>query len=232
MSIEAFKLTKIHELPRQIVENIKDSDIAIIENELDTYHISIGDLKSIFSCDNKLQAMYESLMEIINNFGGSVQSLVVQFDEFLKNYEAEINALHVDINKNAQNIVEIKSEISNILNSIELIDQRVESLELRMQNVETEIENHNTQITNIKNIIEQQDIDIKALKEKDIDLQVQIDILKQQIQNIITDIDGMGAVSEELVNSLINEINIKIDNKYTEIMQILDDKFHQTPIIA
>lgn len=232
MPIEAFKLTKIHELPRQSAENIKDSDIVIIENELDTYHISVGDLKSIFSCDNKLQAMYNSLMEIINNFGGSVQNIATQFNEFLNNYEAEIGALHIDINKNSQNIVEIKNDISRILNSIELIDRRVESLEIRMQNVETEIENHNTQIINIKNTIEQQAVDIEALKEKDLDLQSQINILKNQIQNIITDIDGMGAVSEELVNSLINEINIKIDNKYTEIMQILDDKFHQIPIIV
>lgn len=222
----------IHELPEIRYSNTKDTDIIPIENEHDTWKIRLGDLKMLFSNDNKINAIYNDLLNKINNLQSSTTENMDEIREILSNHASQISNLTEDVS-------DLNVRMTKAENTIVELQRRVSSLEERVTTTETNISSINKTLDSQNNRITQLEGDVTTIKSDISTLQTtvqehgdSITSINQSIQDIIKKIEDMSAVSIDNLEELEQKLTQEIINKYEELLSIIDECHHQTPIIC
>lgn len=226
------QLVKVHELPSIDYNQIKDTDICIIENTQDTYNITIADLKLIFSNDTKIQSFYNSLLKMITILTESFTQSNAASSQTMTAIMNKVELMEENLSSMDGRIVALEGSVETMSNTLNQLVSDLSNLTSRVSNNEIEIANHSKKIKDIESDI---DVHLQAifnLRQKDSQMEDQLDELSKKIQALSGTVDSINAVSIETINRIKKEIMLDVSNKYDEIMEILDDKFHQTPIIC
>lgn len=226
------QLVKVHELPSIDYNQIKDTDICIIENTQDTYNITIADLKLIFSNDTKIQSFYNSLLKMITILTESFTQSNAASSQTMTAIMNKVELMEENLSSMDGRIVALEGSVETMSNTLNQLVSDLSNLTSRVSNNEIEIANHSKKIKDVESDI---DVHLQAifnLRQKDSQMEDQLDELSKKIQALSGTVDSINAVSIETINRIKKEIMLDVSNKYDEIMEILDDKFHQTPIIC
>lgn len=225
-------LTKIHELPMKRFDAIEDTDIMVIEDINDTYHIPIADLKYIFSNDKKIQAIYEELYGKISSIEDILSELGVNTTISINELKTQVELLTNAVNKNIGDLNVIKSHISALQNGTsELtnkyldVDKRVNKLELDMSSAQDDISDHDSKITDHEN-------KLSELETKSDTIREEFNTVLETVKQLDKTIESINSVSMDTINKLDEDLRKLIIEKYEELENIIDAHFHQTPIIV
>lgn len=114
---------KIAELPQKgYSDNIKDTDIMILEDIYDTYKTSIKDLKLVFSADEKIKALKTNLENQILDIEQQINKLSTKYDKNINNLEgqyATINQDITDVKKKMQILQQSQLQLETIIKNLD-----------------------------------------------------------------------------------------------------------------
>lgn len=114
---------KIAELPQKgYSDNIKDTDMMILEDIYDTYKTSIKDLKLVFSADEKIKALRTNLENQILDIEQQINKLSTKYDKNINNLEgqyATINQDITDVKKKMQILQQSQLQLETIIKNLD-----------------------------------------------------------------------------------------------------------------
>lgn len=222
----------IHELPEIRYNDVPDTAIIPIETEVDTWHILISDLKMLFSNDAKINSIYNSLMESIKRlettFGESIESIL----ETINDHDTQIKNLTEDVSKLNVRVTTLENNYETISGDLSGITERVSTIENNILSINQTLDNHNARITELENNVDIIKSDINDMKTTISNHGDSITQIQEDITEIYKQIDNMNAVSSDTIENLDNKLTELIQNKYEELLQLIDECHHQTPIIC
>lgn len=223
-------LTKIHELPVMDYFETKDTDIFVIENARDTYQISLADMKLLLSNDAKILGIYNELSKAIQSINTRIDDMHLDntFNDITANFESILQTL----SRNNQSIVELQNSVEVLNTRINSLDQRATILEENVSNINIANNNFNELINDINTKLDDYKTDIDNLKTSSTDISTIINQIKEDMANIDSKIQDMNSISMDTLANMKSELQDEFNGKYEEVMQIIDDNFHQTPIIC
>lgn len=219
---------KIKQLPSIEFRDIKDTDFVVVENKDDTYKSTIVDMKNLFSCDNKIDALAKSINKAL--------------EELEKIVEDNKELIYEDIDK--------------IKNTLDSINNNVNSITNRLKTAEKEIKNHSTQISQIQQInkdqneildsinltlddhlkrVESLEKDNETNKNKISSLEkvteshtTEIDKLNNELSEYKSSNDNYIGEMDNIISQNYSTLDKKIEDKYMELLDIIDSYHHLT----
>ena len=127
---------KIKELPVKEFKDINLTDIMVIEDTVDTYQITVEDLKLLFSSDEKMQQIYESLSGKFNNLADELAKLSTHVDDEYERLDTKYNNLFEDhertkeiLGKVREDLVDAQNDIIEINKHLDLVDSEIKELQ-------------------------------------------------------------------------------------------------------
>ena len=198
---------KIAELPQKgYADGIKDTDLMILEDTVDTYKVLIKDLKIVLSADEKINALRTNLENQIKNVQNQVDNLTTKYDKSISNLEGQYDTVNqdiTDVKKKMQTLQQSQLQLeTNVKNLDEKASQNASDISDLMSkcashdhdisNLKSEVESHNTQIADMGQTLANNSADILALKERCTNIENSITIangtLQKNIDNLRSDL--------------------------------------------
>lgn len=222
----------IHELPEMRYNQVQDTDMIPIENDNDTWYIPVADLKMLFGNDAKINAIYESLLEIIKKLEHNCTGQMDEINQILSEHTQHIKSIIEDIQKVNGKITKIENRVTTVEGDLKSLSKKVQTIEDQIAEINATIDKHNTRISDLEQkmtVVEQDIANIeKTINRHDEDIsQIQSDI-----KTIYKKIEDMNAVSTDMIEELEKKLTDQIIQKYEELLDIIDECHHQTPIIC
>lgn len=219
---------KIKQLPSILFKEIKDTDFVVVENKDDTYKSTIADMKNVFSCDYKIDALAKSINEAL-----------IELEKI------------IDENKEM-----VYEDIDKIKNTLDSINNNVNSITSRLKTAEKEIKNHSDQISQIQQMNKDQNevldsinltLDdhlkrVESLERDNANNKDRISTLEKLTESHTTAIDKLDKElsdykssndnhignMDNIINQNYTALDKKIEEKYMELLDIIDEYHHMT----
>ena len=223
---------KINELPEIRYNNVNDDDICIIENFQDTYKIPVSDLKIIFSNDNKINGIYTSLLNRINDLSLSLAENTNKYDEWFNKIEYALNENIINnINRLIDENIKIKQQLENNKNDIIEIMSLIAGINLNINNINSAIENLNERVQLLENDNTTNKTNISSNTNNISTNKTNISSNTKDIEQLKKDLANINAVSKESITELDTELKELINQKYDELLKLIDQYGHLNPIL-
>lgn len=223
---------KINELPEIRYNNVNDDDICIIENFQDTYKIPVSDLKIIFSNDNKINGIYSSLLNRINDLSLSLAENTNKYDEWFNKIEYALNENIINnINRLIDENIKIKQQLENNKNDITEIMSLITGINLNINNINSAIENLNERVQLLENDNTTNKTNISNNTNNISTNKTNISNNTKDIEQLKKDLANINAVSKESITELDTELKELINQKYDELLKLIDQYGHLNPIL-
>lgn len=222
----------IHELPEMRYNQVQDTDMIPIENDNDTWYIPVADLKMLFGNDTKINAIYNSLLEMIKKLEHNCTGQMDEINQVLSEHTQQIKSIIENIQKMNGRITKVENKVATIEGDLATLTKKVQTIEDQIAEINATIDKHNTRISDLEEkmaVIEEDIAGIhKTINRHDEDItQIQSDI-----KTIYKKIEDMNAVSTDMIEELEKKLTDQIIQKYEELLDIIDECHHQTPIIC
>ena len=223
---------KINELPEIRYNSVNDDDICIIENFQDTYKIPVSDLKIIFSNDNKINGIYSSLLNRINDLSLSLAENTNKYDEWFNKIEYVLNENIINnINRLIDENIKIKQQLENNKNDIIEIMSLITGINLNINNINSAIENLNERVQLLENDNTINKTNISNNTNNISTNKTNISSNTKDIEQLKKDLANINAVSKESIIELDTELKELINQKYDELLKLIDQYGHLNPIL-
>lgn len=222
---------KIKELPKKTLKEITNEDIMVIEDSIDTKQISIEDLQTFFSADNKISALKELLENELEKISDDLNNKITDLgdrDSDLKKRLEDLYEDHENTKRRLGDLIEKVVDIEKILNAtVEQVNQNkcnilslfdyTSEIRTDLDTSITNIEKHETRINNIDTKNQEQDKKLTK-HEKDI----------SYIDKKVT--DNTNRLDEAIENNA-NTAKKYSDQLYDQIMKYIDyyHHYHEDP---
>lgn len=196
---------KIAELPQKgHADGIKDTDLMILEDTIDTYKVLVKDLKIVFSADEKITAMRTNLENQIKNVQKQVDNLTTKYDKSISNLEgqyATVNQDITDVKKKMQALqqsqLQLETSVSNLdqkttqnANNITDLFSKYATQDRDISNLKSTVKNHSDQIAIMGQILTTNSADISALQTRCTNIENNINVISGTLQK---NIDNLGS---------------------------------------
>lgn len=221
----------IKELPRILCDEVKDTDLLLIENQEDTYCIRVSDLKVVCSADEKISAVQDSLTKLIEQNRTEVDSSIQGINEKLNNYNTIITG-------NSDSLEELKKKVLLIQQDITDLEDKDQSIDGEITKIYNTLSSHgNTIASNTQNITE--------LKQTAIDFENRITVLEQlganhgtRLLNLEDNFSEYTENTDQKIEDLVaaditvlGDSKNYTDEKYDDVMKYIDyyHHYHENP---
>lgn len=201
---------KIKELPRILHANITNEDLMPIDCAGGTYSITVGELLVIFSADNKILALQDSIQKTLADMSN-------QFEENLTALADALDTVKREVTGQGEWQEQAKAQIMAIQKSISDLDTRI-------NNNAKSIEDINASILEISTKLSEHLEQYKALKEL-------VDGHTESIDQIKIDISAIPSIDQaldeyiELTNKTIEELKKSDNDDKSDILKTIDEKY-------
>lgn len=198
---------KIAELPQKgHSDNIKDTDIMILEDIYDTYKTSIKDLKLVFSADEKIKALRTNLENQILDLEKQINKLSTKYDKNINNLEGQYATIIqdiTDVKKKMQILQQSQLQLETIIknlddkasqnaSNISDLFSKYAAQSKDISTLKSLTNSHSEQINDMGQILTTNSDYIRTLQSKCIDLENTITVvngtLQKNINNLRTDL--------------------------------------------
>lgn len=222
---------RVYELPEIRFDEIENSDMMIIETLVDTWKISVADLKLLFGNENKIAAIYAELSELMKNYIGTNDSNIDKITSLLEEYGNYIRAFIQSISDIQNKNVILERTCNNFKKEIETLKNKADNVDIAIHDIDTVLDSLNERVT----VLEESNATIlnKLTANENVDKSQTKDIsdILQQLSNIREDITALGGNNIENIENVQNTINKRITDMYEELLALIDDCHHNTPLI-
>lgn len=219
---------KIKELPVIPYDDIKDTDIMVVENKEDTHQASIADMKKVFSCDAKLSAITDSinkqleeLEKVINDNNSIITENIEQLENELGVAKNNINSILKRLNTAEDTIVSHGNRITTLEKETTTIKNRLdendEMNERQNENLDSLNKDNETNQSNIK--------DLQDLTQEHSEHLSQIDQTLDDHKELI---DSNKEETDKTAQENFDYLNDRLQRKYMELLSIIDFYHHLT----
>lgn len=218
---------KIAELPQKgHADGIKDTDLMILEDTIDTYKVLVKDLKIVFSADEKITAMRTNLENQIKNVQKQVDNLTTKYDKSISNLEgqyATVNQDITDVKKKMQALqqsqLQLETSVSNLdqkttqnANNITDLFSKYATQDREISNLKSTVKNHSDQIAIMGQTLTTNSDNISALQTRCAD-----------IENSITVVNG---TLQKNIDNLRSDLTTYADTLYDRCIKYIDYYHH------
>lgn len=224
--------TYIHDLPEIRFITVKPTDIMVLENEADTWKIPVADLQLLFSNDAKIQAVYDELLELINNNKDSDTESISNILITLEEYNNKINSLIESSANIVSRVVTIENNISTLQTDLKNLTDRVTTAESRLDSIDKILDALDKRIAALESDNKTNKEKITKIESKNTQQDASITEINTAIKELKELIESYNGVSTDALNKVEKELRDKITEKYNELLQIIDECHHQTPLIV
>ena len=219
---------KIKELPLMEVGDVKDTDYGVIENESDTFKMTIAHFKMLFSCDNKIESVNQHLTQLIEQLETRLDELLTDVDEYKSQINDKIDAFQNNLNnfsirmKNAEDaiekiqdtLVEHKEVQDDLVKRVSALEGFRETTEDRLIKLEDDNDINKNNINNLLQVTQDHTNHLSQIDQTIAEMQQLIDDNKTETDDTI-----------QIVDKRLDE---KIDQIYHEILVLIDSYHHTT----
>lgn len=207
---------KVTELPNIVYSKVSDDDIMIIETKDDTYNIKVSDLKNVFSCDKKLQAISDNIEKKLSEFNDIIIENQEENNQKFENLESANNNL-----KN--NLDDFSKRINTTEKDINILKQDTEELKSLQDRVK-ELESYKSRVESLEKDNEENKIGINNLKNETEKI--------AQIQESLTEMKDTINQNQSTSTNIIQEVDKRLDDKINriqgELLDLIDSYHHET----
>lgn len=218
---------KIAELPQKgHADGIKDTDLMILEDTIDTYKVLVKDLKIVFSADEKITAMRTNLENQIKNVQEQVDNLTTKYDKSISNLESQyatVNQDITDVKKKMQALqqsqLQLETSVSNLdqkttqnANNITDLFSKYATQDREISNLKSTVKSHSNQIAIMGQTLTTNSDNISALQTRCAD-----------IENSITVVNG---TLQKNIDNLRSDLTTYVDTLYDRCIKYIDYYHH------
>lgn len=208
---------KIKELPEIRYTGIVDSDLMLVETSSDTYKMTIGDAKALFSSDEKINALDNKLSLEISNYeeitNVSINNLAEQVTEISQN----ISNNNTNLSNVVKRVATLESSIVETNTNVSQNAEDIVELSLRIDNNDTLLETHETHLTSIDNSIIQIKKNITNLQTLTKSHTESISTINKTLTSLQEQIDQININTSEDLSEQVVALKQMITDKYDEI---------------
>lgn len=219
---------KIKELPFISYDDIKDTDIMVVENKKDTFQSSIADMKKVFSCDSKIAALTENinkqlteLADIINTNNETIYKNINDLTDKMGVIERNVDTITKKLATAENNIANHKDKIETLESDTkiikEILDENDRRNEQQNSNLESLNKDNETNKSNIKDLQDLTDRHDKHLGDIDQELEYHKNLINQNKEE-----------TDQTIQDNYEYLNNRIQSKYMELLSIIDFYHHLT----
>ena len=185
-------IVKIKELDS--ISEINNTDYMVIEDSQDTKKITIGQLKSVFSVDNKLTALK-------NDFDNKIQSLS---NECNNRYDEIINS-NLDWSNIQNNLLNENTKIKRRLDIAEsdliVLKQGLSDTNSQINSIKSDINTINNDIENVNQHITNQDTILDSIKDELYNTNNRISILESNYQDLYNELSNVKSTISTIIET-------------------------------
>lgn len=220
---------KIHELPNIKNNQVTGQNFMVLENEEDTYKITINELKELFSYDDQINAFRMEIEQRLQVSESLIQGLADTINSSIGEQSQTISTMNKNLNTLVQRVVNIEKEISDTINhAIKDINTNIAEMKKDIQQNNSSINDISDLVNTNKNSIESINEKLKLADEKITQYQEDNNTMKQEIVNMSNRITQF---IEDVSNSISikdAEWNAQIESAYDRLKKQIDYWHHDT----
>lgn len=209
---------KIHELPSILASQITNKDYMVIENDVDTYKIKIGDLKEVFSSDKKVEELQRLMIENLESFNTSIREEMDIISEGMSVINQDIEILKKSFGSVSDSLITTKRDIDenikptirdNSENIQKLLDQS-STLKQSLEKVSATLGEAISDIEKIKNDADQNTQTINEYSAMVVEIQNTVNNINSRVDSFIEDIGVLLSTKNEMWASDLEETYLRL----------------------
>lgn len=211
---------KIKDLPEKI-DDLKDEDIVVIEDNEDTKKISLLKLKAAFSMDNKLSAIKDSLLEKINDFINSNNNNYNELKEKNEQLEIICNNLRNDHDHDAQRIFELEDKLITQVDLVSDLITKKTQLEKMVDDLTIDKDKLTADIDKLTALVASKESDLNNLAVIYNQLNTRYNELLSESNELKNTVNQLKEKSNTDIDDFIDSTNKELSNKVEELMMYI-----------
>ena len=218
---------KIAELPQKgHADGIKDTDLMILEDTIDTYKVLVKDLKIVFSADEKITAMRTNLENQINNVQKQVDNLTTKYDKSISNLEGQYATVNQDITDVKKKMQALQQSQLQLETSVSNLDQKTTQNANNITDLFSKYATQDRDISNLKSIVKSHSDQIAIMGQTLTTNSADISALQTRCTNIENNINVISGTLQKNIDNLRSDLTTYADTLYDRCIKYIDYYHH------
>lgn len=217
---------KIHDLSLKIQQDVNDSDIMVIEDGNDTKKITIADLKLLFSADNKISSLQQSIDKQLTAMVNEINGISRSVQSSLSSYEGSVADLSSQIEDAKRQIGILQQSILNYADTSNTTNSTLDTLVKTVDDLKITVSNNSKSISDLTTSTNQTESTISQLSMLVSNNTKSISVISQALEGLSkVVVDNYNELSNKITD-LDNKLTAYIDKKYDNAIKYIDYYHH------
>lgn len=218
---------KIAELPQKgHADSIKDTDLMILEDTVDTYKVLVKDLKIVFSADEKINAMRANLENQIKNVQKQVDNLTTKYDKSIGNLEGQYATVTQDITDVKKKMQTLQQSQLQLETSVSNLDQKTTENANNITDLFSKYATQDRDISNLKSAVKNHSDQIAIMGQTLAANSTDISALQTRCTNIENNINVISGTLQKNIDNLRSDLTSYADTLYDRCIKYIDYYHH------
>ena len=218
---------KIAELPQKgYADGIKDTDLMILEDTVDTYKVLVKDLKIVFSADEKINAMRANLENQIKNVQKQVDNLTTKYDKSIGNLEGQYATVTQDITDVKKKMQTLQQSQLQLETSVSNLDQKTTENANNITDLFSKYATQDRDISNLKSTVKNHSDQIAIMGQTLATNSADISALQTRCTNIENNINVISGTLQKNIDNLRSDLTTYADTLYDRCIKYIDYYHH------
>lgn len=218
---------KIAELPQKgHADGIKDTDLMILEDTVDTYKVLVKDLKIVFSADEKINAMRANLENQIKNVQKQVDNLTTKYDKSIGNLEGQYATVTQDITDVKKKMQTLQQSQLQLETSVSNLDQKTTENANNITDLFSKYATQDRDISNLKSAVKNHSDQIAIMGQTLTTNSADISALQTRCTNIENNINVISGTLQKNIDNLRSDLTSYADTLYDRCIKYIDYYHH------
>lgn len=219
-------VVKIKELPVKQYSELDPTDVMVLEDTSDTKQITIDQLKSFFSSDDKIQAITEYLESLHDDLKKELDDHIKDCTGINTDFESRLSNLFEDHERTKKQVGDIQEQLVDARNDIEDIKEHLTTNDSQIKELQTTVSDHEKRLSSAETKIEDHEKRIVTLEKDNETNKSNISKLQQDLKNLSDHVDEEIKKLNDRITQINTENHEYTDKAYDNIMLYIDYYHH------
>lgn len=219
-------VVKIKELPVKQYSELDPTDVMVLEDTSDTKQITIDQLKSFFSSDDKIQAITEYLESLHDDLKKELDDHIKDCTGINTDFESRLSNLFEDHERTKKQVGDIQEQLVDARNDIEDIKEHLTTNDSQIKELQTTVSDHEKRLSSAETKIEDHEKRIVTLEKDNETNKSNISKLQQDLKNLSDHVDEEIKRLDDRITQINTENHEYTDKAYDNLMLYIDYYHH------
>lgn len=219
-------VVKIKELPVKQYSELDPTDVMVLEDTSDTKQITIDQLKSFFSSDDKIQAITEYLESLHDDLKKELDDHIKDCTGINTDFESRLSNLFEDHERTKKQVGDIQEQLVDARNDIEDIKEHLTTNDSQIKELQTTVSDHEKRLSSAETKIEDHEKRIVTLEKDNETNKSNISKLQQDLKNLSDHVDEEIKRLDDRITQINTENHEYTDKAYDNLMMYIDYYHH------